>query len=113
MDPPTVIPKGSKGDIVIGNDVWIGHGVTILSGVKIGDGAVVGAGSVVVNDVEPYSIAGGVPARTLMWRFPERQRVRLMGIRWWDWPETKIRKFMPLILSHDVDKFIEEADICR
>lgn len=51
--------------VKIGNDVWIGVRVTILPGVTIGDGAVVGAGAVVSNDVEPYSIVGGVPAREI------------------------------------------------
>lgn len=59
----------SKGDIYVGDDVWIGYGSTILSGVKIGKGAVVAAGAVVTKDVEPYSIVGGVPARTIKYRF--------------------------------------------
>ena len=51
--------------IVIGNDVWVGGGVSIKSGVTIGHGSVIAAGSVVVNDVEPYSVVGGVPAKVL------------------------------------------------
>lgn len=51
--------------IFIGNDVWVGANAVILSGVNIGDGAVVAAGAVVNNDVEPYSIVGGVPARLI------------------------------------------------
>lgn len=59
----------SKGDIIIGDDVWIGYGATIMSGVHIGQGAVVAAGAVVTNDVPPYSIVGGVPAKVLKYRF--------------------------------------------
>jgi acetyltransferase-like isoleucine patch superfamily enzyme len=33
--------------------------------VTIGDGAVVGARSVVMDDVEPYTIVAGNPARTI------------------------------------------------
>lgn len=55
--------------IVIGNDVWIGYGSTILGGVKIGDGAVVAAGSVVINDVEPFTIVAGNPAKAIKNRF--------------------------------------------
>ena len=64
----------SKGDIIIGDDVWIGYGVTILSGVHIGQGAVIAAGAVVDRDVDPYAVAGGVPARTIKYRFDEETR---------------------------------------
>lgn len=47
----------------IGNDVWIAAGARILAGVTVGDGCVVGAGAVVTKDLEPYSVAYGVPAR--------------------------------------------------
>lgn len=55
----------NKGDIVVGNDVWIGYEAVVLAGVTIGDGAVIGARSVVTKDVPPYTIAGGVPAKTI------------------------------------------------
>jgi acetyltransferase-like isoleucine patch superfamily enzyme len=41
----------------------IGSSATILCGVTIGEGAIVGAGSVVTNDVAPYTIVAGNPAR--------------------------------------------------
>ncbi len=47
----------------IGNNVWIGFEACILPGVTIGDGAVVGARSVVFEDVPPYTVAAGNPAR--------------------------------------------------
>ena len=59
----------SKGKIVIDDDVWIGESSIVLSGVHIGQGAVIGAGAVVVNDVPPYAIVGGVPAKILKYRF--------------------------------------------
>lgn len=58
----------SKGDIVIDDDVWIGYGATIMSGVHIGQGAVIAAGAIVVNDVNPYAIVGGVPAKVIKYR---------------------------------------------
>ena len=61
----------SKGNIIIDDDVWIGYGATILSGVHIGQGAVIAAGAVVCNDVEPYSIVGGVPAKHIKFRFSD------------------------------------------
>lgn len=61
----------SRGDVVIGNDVWLCTGAVILSGVIIGHGAVVAAGAVVTQDVEPYSIVAGNPARCVRSRFAE------------------------------------------
>ncbi len=51
--------------ITIGNDVWLGTGAKILKGVTIGNGAVVAAGAIVKDDVAPYSIVGGVPAKKI------------------------------------------------
>ena len=46
----------------------IGVNAVILPGVTIGRGAIVGAGAVVTEDVAPFSIVAGVPARFLRWR---------------------------------------------
>lgn len=51
--------------VKIGNGCWIGAGAIILGGVTIGDGAVVAAGAVVTKDVEPHTVVGGVPAKTI------------------------------------------------
>jgi acetyltransferase-like isoleucine patch superfamily enzyme len=51
--------------IVIEDDVWLGGGAVVLDGVRIGRGAVVGAGAVVTQDIPPYAIAVGVPARVV------------------------------------------------
>ncbi len=51
--------------ISIGDDVWIGTGAKILKGVNIGRGAVIAAGAVVSQDVGPYEIFGGVPAKKI------------------------------------------------
>jgi acetyltransferase-like isoleucine patch superfamily enzyme len=51
--------------VVIEDDVWIGCNVVVLKGVRIGHGAVVGAGSVVTDDVPPYVIVAGNPARVV------------------------------------------------
>ena len=60
---------GSKREkIVICDHSWIGFGCIILAGVKVGEGAIVAAGAVVSNDVPPYSVVGGVPARVIKYR---------------------------------------------
>ena len=47
----------------IGAGADIGMNAIILPGVTVGPGAIVGAGAVVIEDVKPYSIVAGVPAR--------------------------------------------------
>jgi virginiamycin A acetyltransferase len=54
---------GKLEKIVIGSDSWIGNSAVVMA--NIGRKSVVGAGSVVVDDVEPYSIMAGNPARLL------------------------------------------------
>ena len=51
--------------IRIEDDVWIGFGCIILGGVTIGNGAIIGAGSVVREDIEPWSVVIGNPARVI------------------------------------------------
>jgi acetyltransferase-like isoleucine patch superfamily enzyme len=62
-DCPIHVQPLTKEGITIGEDVWIGGGCKVLDGVRIGNSTVIGAGSVVTKDVEPCSIAFGVPAR--------------------------------------------------
>ena len=98
----------SKGDVIIGNDVWIGQDAMILSGVCIGDGAVVAGRSVVTRDVAPYSVVAGDPARHIKFRFSQDTIDALLGIAWWNWPASEIRKAWPLLQSPDVDRFVEQ-----
>jgi acetyltransferase-like isoleucine patch superfamily enzyme len=46
----------------------VGTNATILPGVTIGKGAIVGAGAVVIEDVDPFAVVAGVPARFVRWR---------------------------------------------
>lgn len=99
----------TKGDVIIGNDVWIGANVTIMSGVTIGDGVVIANNSHVVKNVEPYSLIGGNPAKLIKKRFTEEQIDKLLEIKWWNWDDSKINKFTPLLCNEDIDNFINSA----
>jgi len=95
----------TNGDVIIGNDVWIGENSTIFSGVKIGDGAVIAGNSVVVKNVEPYSVYGGAPAKLIKFRFNDQQIKKLLLISWWNWDIEKVKKYVPLHCSDNVDNF--------
>jgi virginiamycin A acetyltransferase len=94
----------NKGDIVIGNDVWIGYEAVILSGVHVGDGAIIGTRAVVTKDVSPYAVVGGIPAREIKKRYDDDTIRKLQQIKWWDWPFDKIQRFLPNIMSGELDK---------
>src|SRR5687767_13284151 len=51
-------------------EAWadIGVNAVILPGVTIGKGSIVGAGAVVTENVPPFAIVAGVPAKLLRWR---------------------------------------------
>ena len=100
----------TNGDISIGNDVWIATKVLIMSGVTIGDGAVIGAGAVVSRDVPAYGIVAGNPARLIRKRFPEEIIARLLALRWWDWPVAKVKRYLPMLTSPDIERFLGLAE---
>jgi acetyltransferase-like isoleucine patch superfamily enzyme len=60
------MPRGAPAKpIRLGNNVWLGFDCVVLPGVTIGDGSVVGARSVVTQDVPPFTLVAGNPARVL------------------------------------------------
>lgn len=80
----------------LGNDVWVGAGAIILPGIKIGNGAIIGAGAVVTNDVPPYAICAGVPAKVLRFRFSEELIAEIEKMQWWNWSHQKLKENLPL-----------------
>ncbi len=82
----------SKGDIIIEDDVWIGTRATIMSGVHVGQGAIIAACSCVTKDIPPYCIVGGVPARIIHYRFPEKVIEEMRKINYAKVDENYIRK---------------------
>lgn len=74
-DPCRSLPaSGAARPISIGKNVWIGFGACILPGVRIGEGAVVGARAVVVDDVPPFTLVAGNPARVVRILEPSEPR---------------------------------------
>jgi len=61
---PDRIDLGERA-VDIGDDVWIGCMSVVLRGVSLGRGAIVGAGSVVTENVPPWTLAAGNPARII------------------------------------------------
>ena len=51
--------------IHIESNVWIGFDACVLPGMTIGEGSVVGARSVVTENVPPYTVVAGNPARII------------------------------------------------
>jgi galactoside O-acetyltransferase len=54
----------------------IGTNAVILPGVAVGKGSIVGAGAVVAEDVPPFAVVAGVPARFLRWRDERKSKRR-------------------------------------
>jgi acetyltransferase-like isoleucine patch superfamily enzyme len=92
----------SKGDVNVGADVWIGERATILSGVTIGDGAVIAAMATVASDVRPYAVVAGNPAREVRRRFDDANIEYLLALKWWEWPEERVRECVPILCSTDI-----------
>ncbi|MDI3327799.1 MAG: 2,3,4,5-tetrahydropyridine-2,6-dicarboxylate N-acetyltransferase [Alicyclobacillaceae bacterium] len=59
IEPPSAKP------VVIEDDVVVGANAVILEGVRVGKGSVVAAGAVVIDDVPPYTVVAGTPARVI------------------------------------------------
>lgn len=62
-------------DVVVEEDVLMMSNVTLLSGVRVGRGSLVGSGAVVRNNVPPYAIVLGNPARIVGFKFTPEEIV--------------------------------------
>ena len=49
--------------VVLEDNVWVGFDAVVLPGVRLGRGSVVGCKTVVAEDVAPYAVVVGSPAR--------------------------------------------------
>jgi acetyltransferase-like isoleucine patch superfamily enzyme len=65
IDVPVVRQGRPSKGIDVGGGVWLGAGAAILDGVTVGHDAIVGAHAVVTQDVPPFAVAAGAPARVI------------------------------------------------
>jgi acetyltransferase-like isoleucine patch superfamily enzyme len=65
--PPVVAPR----PVTLEDNVWVGFDSVIMPGVRLGRGAVVGCKTVVSEDVPPYAVVAGEPARIIRYLDPD------------------------------------------
>ena len=66
VEVPVKLQEVSEGGPVrIERDCWIGANVFVFPNVTIGRHSVIGANSVVKQDIPPYSVAVGAPAKVI------------------------------------------------
>jgi acetyltransferase-like isoleucine patch superfamily enzyme len=63
--PLTALYPTRAAGVTIEDGAYIGAGAMLLAGVRVGRCAVVGAGALVREDVPPYTVVVGVPARVI------------------------------------------------
>jgi acetyltransferase-like isoleucine patch superfamily enzyme len=80
------LAKQVRRPVQIDDDCWIGANAVILAGVTIGKGCIVGANSVVSQDLPPYSVAAGAPARVVKARLNYSPPATLNGLAEADHP---------------------------
>ena len=54
-----------KGNILLKKGCLIGTGSIVMPGITVGEGAIIGVGSLVINDIPPWTIAVGRPAKVI------------------------------------------------
>lgn len=94
----------SSEKIIVGNDVWIGHNAIIVGNVTIGNGAIIAAGAVVTEDVAPYTIVAGVPAKKIKKRFTDAVIKEIEALEWWNKTEKELEKLKPLFFKNFENK---------
>ena len=64
LERQMTFPRSGR-DVVIGDGVWLASHVLVLGPVTIGEHSVVAGGSLVREDIEPYTVVAGRPAKVV------------------------------------------------
>ncbi len=65
-DYATINPAATIcGNVKVGEGAYVGAGAVVREQISIGAWSMIGAGAVVVDDIPPFSLAVGVPARVI------------------------------------------------
>ena len=103
FDPKNPYGKNKDG-VTIGNDVWIGANAFINASkvTSVGDGAIIGTGAVVLEDVPPYAVVVGAPAKIKRYRSSPEMIEALLRAKWWDWTVESINANADALLSPEI-----------
>lgn len=104
FDTRSFVPAG---DTLIGDGCWIGSRAMIMQGVQLGEGAVVATGAVVTQNVPPYAIVAGVPAKIIKYRFPADKIEKLLALKIYQLDEQLILKMREHLQGNDVDQLAQ------
>lgn len=78
INPRALIERKSEyKDTLVRRGATLGANSTIVCGVSIGEYAFIGAGALVNNDVKPYALMVGVPAKQIGWMSQYGERIPL------------------------------------
>ena len=94
----------NKKGITIGSDVYIG-GYAFINPSKvmsIGHGAIIGSGAVVIEDVPPYAVVVGIPAKIKRFRFSPEMIETLLRVQWWNWSVDEINANADALMSPEI-----------
>ena len=102
----------NQAPLTIGSDIWIGANVFINSSrvTSIGDGAVIGTGAVVMDNVPPYAVVVGAPAKIIKYRYAPKMIETLLRVKWWDWSDEQINANADALFSPEI--FMERFGRC-
>ncbi len=65
FSPVRKLVRCKRAKVVVEDGAWIGSHAVILPGVRIGKCSVVAAGAIVTENVPPYTVVAGVPAKVI------------------------------------------------